>query len=359
MILEGALERLVGACEILLRLVTGVEAVHPVGPAQTRPGRRESGILLETLEIQIPRYRPGRRARAELVRSQIELVGLRARRHVLLRRALPAHSEGGGQRVDDPAGQLVLQGEDVTQLHLGGLGPEHGSARCLDELGVHAELVAGPQQGPGQQDIDVCLSRDRLEIRCLASEPRRRNTRPDDERVDTRQGGGEVVGQTEGQKIGLGVGAENAKRQHHQPCHRHRARGVSAVCYLHRGAQVVGHRLDRLIALSGVLAQRLVHDAIDRRDGGRPTEDRRLLVRHRVHDLRYRFAAERRLSAQHLEEHRAGGEDVASGIHRLAEQLFRREVVGGADEGARHSEVGLGPVRCGRDRSREPEVEQL
>ena len=55
---------------------------------------------------------------------------------------------------------LILDVEDVFQFHLNGLGPENRARGGLEELRVHANLSAGPQERPAQNRVDASLRGD-------------------------------------------------------------------------------------------------------------------------------------------------------------------------------------------------------
>ena len=120
-------------------------------------------VVLETLPVQIASDGPVLRLIGELIRAQVELVGLGARGHVTRQRLFVARRQRDGQRLDDPAGERVLQLEDVAKPHARRLRPPHGAARHVGQLGGHAQLVAAAKNRSGQHRVDVGFGQ-RLEI---------------------------------------------------------------------------------------------------------------------------------------------------------------------------------------------------
>ena len=68
--LESPLERLMRSLEVFFRVLAGVQAHHPVDPAQPGPRGGESRIFLEALQIQVTSRAPCGGLQAELVRRR-------------------------------------------------------------------------------------------------------------------------------------------------------------------------------------------------------------------------------------------------------------------------------------------------
>ena len=122
--------------------------------------------------------------------------------------------------------------------------------------------------------------------------------------------------------------------------------------------------LHHLVAPPGILAKRLVDDALQlRRHGGIRARQRRLLaLQHRGLHVRPGDAHEGPPPGDHLVEHHAERPDIGARVHVLPARLLWRHVIRGTDERARFGgERVRGAVRRGgrRDQLREAEVEDL
>ena len=84
-----------------------------------------------------------------------------------------------------------------------------------------------------------------------------------------------------------------------------------------------------------------------------------MLVPRGVQDLDRRPPAERRSARQHLEQDRAGREQIAAGIDEAAHGLFRRHVAGRAQHQTGARDAGDGVERFLQLGSRQAEVQQL
>ena len=102
--------------------------------------------------------------------------------------------------------------------------------------------------------------------------------------------------------------------------------GVSLPSTPRDRAQLVGHRVGGRGPVVRPLGQRAADHAIHRGDRRRAGERRRLLVARRVEHLDDRAAGERRAAGEHLEEDRAGGEEIAARVDGLAGHLLGRHV---------------------------------
>jgi hypothetical protein len=237
---------------------------------------------------------------------------------------------GGRQRrrqgLDDPASHVVLELEQVAHRRRDGVRSQDRAARRLDELRRHAELIARPQQRAHHHAVHIRLCRQRLEVRRLGSEACGDGTRPQHERPGGAERRRDGVGEAEREEVGFWIRTQHAERQHHQARQRVRqARGVVTVGAGDR-AQLFGHHGGRRRPIRGTLRQGAPDHAVHRRDRRRPGERRRLLEPGRVQNLDDRAADERRPACEHLEQDRAGGEEVAARVHGLAADLLRRHV---------------------------------
>ena len=248
--------------------------------------------------------------------------------------------------------------KQVTERRLRGVRRDDRPAGRLDELRHGAQLITGSQQRARDDAIDVRLLGERLEVRRRVGEPRGGRARPHDERADAGERRGDRVGQAEREKIRLGIGAQHPEGQHdeaRQRARRHR-RVVFASAHV---AELVRHRLGGRGPLGRFLGEGAADHAIDRRDGRRSRQRRRLLVYRRVQNRDDRAADERGPAREHLEQDGAGREQVGARVHRLAEHLLRRHVVRRAHDDARARELGCGVVLAQRRRPRQAEIEQL
>ena len=90
---QGALQTRLGPLQIVLGTLASRLAEHPVAATEVDPRRRILWIGLDALEIEISRQasrfqRHQRRLLLKLVRAQVELVGRRIRRYVVLQQLL-------------------------------------------------------------------------------------------------------------------------------------------------------------------------------------------------------------------------------------------------------------------------------
>ena len=182
------------------------------------------------------------------------------------------------QRLHQPARDVVLQPEQIAERRLNGVRRQNGSARRLDQLGDHAQLIAGPQDRAGHDPIDIRFRCERLEVRRLPGELRGLRAGPDDERADAGQRRRDRVRQAEGQKIRFLVGTQRSERQNHQARERMRDRGRCGPVGHPRRAQLVGHLIGRREPLGRFLRERVPQHAIDRRDRRHAGQRRRVLV---------------------------------------------------------------------------------
>ena len=137
-----------------------------------------------------------------------------------------------------------------------------------------------------------------------------------DQRADARQRRRDRVRQAEGQEVRLGVGAEDAERQHHEA----RERAGQGRRVVARGAaddaQLLGHDVGRFRPLRGTFGQRPADHAVRRRHRRGAGERRGLFVQGGVQDLDDVLAAERRTAGEHLEQDGARREQVGAGDPR-------------------------------------------
>ena len=127
------------------------QAAGPVGieihAGDFQPGRHEIGVPLDR-GLQQPVKIGPRRARdprpePDLAGLQVVVVGIDARRGPAGDDGFLLWGDGGLERPGDLRGQLRLDGEDVADLAVEGLGPDMLIGAGADELAGHPHLVSG------------------------------------------------------------------------------------------------------------------------------------------------------------------------------------------------------------------------
>ena len=284
---------------------------------------------------------------AQLVRAQIQLVGGRRRGHVLLEHPALARGERQRERLDDAAGEIVLEAEEVADRRLRGVGPEHRRAARVDELRRHprsgARHAAACPAGPRRP-----RSRSRSAFRSVESPANLAAATLERTTSDCRPESALVIASAR-LNARKSVSGSARRIRNGSTIRRVSARAVAPLPpespSASADAEVLRHRLRRLIAVLRLLGERPVHDAVERRHGGPSGQDRRLLVDDRVKELHRRRPGERRTAGQHLVQHRAGGEDVGPHVHLAALELFGRRVLRRAHHRARLREAAHGRLR--------------
>ena len=332
--------------------VVEVLAEHPLAAAESRPGRRELRVERHALLVDVARLGEVIPVARQLVGAQIQLVDAWAARHVAPDRAAVGLAERLRQRADDPRHQLVLHREHVLQRMLRRVRPHDGAGRCFDQLRGRAKLAAGAKNGAHQRHVHVGVGGELAQVGRLRVEAGRGGAGAHEQVAGAGQRRRDRIGQAEGQEVGLGIGAQHAERQGDEPGHRarRRRRQLRRIASRDHLADGRGHQRRRVVAVGGLLLQRLVDDPVEPGHRGAARERRRLLVQHGVQHVDHRRAAERHPARQHLEEHRGQGEEIGAGVERLAAHLLWRHVVRRADDGA-----GLGEARRGV-RARPPAI---
>lgn len=156
---------------------------------------------------------------ARIVAERVE-EGIAAERHVVLQGAALANAQGESQRVDDAAGERILELEDVAPQDVLGERPAHLAARHLDQLRGDPTLVSRGQDGAHQHRVHLEVARQLLEIRHGGREARRAQRRAHHQRFDARERHRDRIRQARAQELALGVGAQQAERQHREPHQR-------------------------------------------------------------------------------------------------------------------------------------------
>ena len=357
---EGALKRALGLDGT--DRVVEVLAQHTLAAAESRPGRRELRIERHALLVDVARLGDVIPVPRQLVGAQIELVDARSAWHVGPGDAALGLAQRPRQGADNPGHQLVLHRQHVCQRMLRRVRPDDGTGRGFDQLRRRAKLVAGAKNGAHERNVHVGVGGELAQVRRLRIEAGRRGAGAHQQVAGAGQRHRDGVGQAEGQEIGFGVRAQHAKRQRDESGHRARRhrRELSRIAVRNGFADRGGHRYRRVVAIGGLLLQRLVDHAVEPGHRAAAGQGRRLLVQDGVEHVDHRRAVERHLARQHLEEHRRQGEEIGARVERLPAHLLRRHVVRRADDGAGLGEAGraVGAEAAG-DRPGQAEVEQL
>ena len=357
---EGALKRALG--------LDGTDRVveilpqHPLAAAESRPGRRELRIEGHALLINVARLGDVIPVSSQLVATQIELVDARGPWHVGPDHAARGLAQRPRQRADDPGHQLVLHRQHVCQRMLRRVRPDDGAGRRFDQLRRRAKLAAGAENGADERNVHVGVGGELAQVRRLRVEARCRRAGAHQQVGSAGQRHRDCVGQAEGQEIGFGVRAQHAKRQRDESGHRPRRhrRELSRIAIRDGFANCGGHRDCRVVAIGGLLLQRLVDHAVEPGHRAPAGQGRRLLVQDGVEHVDHRGAGERHLARQHLEEHRRQREEIGARVEHFPAHLLRRHVVRCPDDGAGLGETSraVGTEAAG-DRPGQAEVEQL
>ena len=296
-------------------------------------------------------------ARRQLVPAEVELVRLRVARDI--RRGGRQADQRKRERLDHAPGDVVLKPEQVAEGRLHGQGGQQRPGWRLDELHRRAHLLTRAEQRSRDHPIHVGLRGNGLEVGRLAGKSRRDGARANDQRAGAGQGRGNRIGQAERQEVRLRIGTQRAERQHHETReHLGHGRHISRVTDAD-AAQLAGHLVGRLRPVPGPLGERPANHAIDRRHGRRAGEGRGLLVHGGAKNLWDGAASERGAAREDLEKDGAHGERITTGVGRLAEHAFRRNVTRSADQDAGAREIRRGGERLFRLGPCDPEVEHL
>src|SRR6188768_3957000 len=91
---------------------------QPVAAAEPRPRRRELRIAIDGPAIQLESLRPLREIELQLIRAQVQLVGLRISGRVLVDAILLPAGQRQRERVDDLFRERILQLKDLMRRRL-------------------------------------------------------------------------------------------------------------------------------------------------------------------------------------------------------------------------------------------------
>ncbi len=337
---------------LVARPILEVLADEAMTAAQSRPGRREAGVLGEALEVDLAGILQLGDLR-ELVAAEVELVGMRRARPVLAR----GRASGEGKGLEDPPRQVVLQLEHVAHRRLRRVGPDQRARRGLDELGAHADGLARAQDRAGEHAVDVGLGGDALEVEALGHELLRPDAGADEERLLTHEGGRQRLDQAGREEVSLRIRAQDAKGEHDQADQRLRS-GATAARDSGDTLQLARHRRRARRTCERVLLQRATDHAVGGDHGGPAAEGGRLFVQGRVQDLDDALADEGGAARQHLEQDCSEGEQVGADVGPVAPDLFRRHVAGRPEERSSLRQA-VAARRARQRRPRQAEVEDL
>ena len=215
------------------------------------------GVGLERSLVEVARHRQVAPQLRHPVGAQEELVRGGARRHVASERTALPRAERQPQRFHDPAGQGVLDVEDIATLDVLGERPSHVPARHLDQLGRDPATVPGGQDGADQHHVDIQVVGDLTQVGLLGGESGRRHRGSHHQRLDAGQRHRDRVGQAGAQEVTIGVGAEQPEGQDRQTGEWSGCRGPSAgPLRRDQGLELGHHGRGVGVALGRVLGER-------------------------------------------------------------------------------------------------------
>ena len=232
--------RLLGLREVFL----GALVVAPelgVGVGQTRPRQRVAGIDFDRLGEHLPRRFEIRTGSATVMAAapQVELVGLEIGRAFGAQGLFLDRAQGQLQGLDDVVGNLALDDEDIGELTVIGLRPQVETVGHLDQLGADTELIARLAHAALENIVDPEPAADLLYIEVGLLERVDRGPRRDAKTLDVGEGADQLFGQTVGEVLVVGIGAQIGKRQHRH--RRHVVPGCGCdVCREAAGSPITG-----------------------------------------------------------------------------------------------------------------------
>ena len=179
-----------------------------IGVSQAGIGETEPGIQLQRLlEVFDRGFVLG--LAQEVVKvpgPQVFVVSEQASGRTLLDPLLLVGRERGLQGSRDSLGDVALDGEDVLQLPVVGLGPQVFVGRSVHELADDADLVARPPHAPLQDRGHAQLGRDLADRLLRTLVPHYRRSRDDLQVPDLRELGEDVLGNAIGEEGVLRIG---------------------------------------------------------------------------------------------------------------------------------------------------------
>ena len=166
---------------------------EPIRLCQACVRRGKLGIFLDNLLKQLSRcLRVGCASPAQpCARLEIENVGIDIGVVPPLARACSQ-----SKLVDDRPRDLILNSEHVMELAIVLLGPQRNIPRDLNQFGVDAQPVAGPQDGPLQDQIRSKLLTHLAHVARLILECKRRRSRAHLQALNAREAADDFIRQT-------------------------------------------------------------------------------------------------------------------------------------------------------------------
>lgn len=128
-----------------------------------------------------------------------------------------AQQQFGLDRRCDPLGDGVLHRKYLDHRKIVMFGPDDGALHCVGEVHRYPHPIAGTPDGSIHQKIDAKFVRDRLRIPRAIPPCETRPTRRDAEPSEPSERHDQVVGDTVGQILSLGIAAEILERQYCNP----------------------------------------------------------------------------------------------------------------------------------------------
>lgn len=184
---------------------------------------REVRIQIDAALVQLARLRELLVLARQFVGAQVEPVSLSVVGRIGRERDAAA-GQHQRQGLDHTPCDVALETKQISQRRQHGMGREQRSAGRFDELRDGLQLTAGTHQRTHHHAIDAGFDRERFQVRQLAAEARSGGARTHHHRTEPRQGRSDRVRQAECQEVDLGIGAQHAKRQHHESRQRVRER---------------------------------------------------------------------------------------------------------------------------------------
>ena len=164
-----------------------------------------------------------RRAMVQYLARQHVFVGSHALRGLALRAIVAGRFDPAGERADDRAAHLVLDGEDVLDLAVVALGPDVPVGLGIDQLHGDSDTVAGFANAPLDDIVNSELARDVLDLDRPALVHERRVSGDNQEIAEPGQLGDDVLGEAVDEELLFGIAAHVDEGQHHQGRLRGRA----------------------------------------------------------------------------------------------------------------------------------------
>ena len=177
--------------------------------------------------------------------AQIEIVAFEFLRGLVPRPLELGLLEPRRDQADDAGRDLVLQAEYILELAFEPVRPDMGAARGLDQLTGNADPVAGPADAALEHIAHAEFAADLLDVDGFALVGEGRIARDDEQRLEPRQRGDDLLDHAVGEIFLLGIAAHVLERQYRDRRHvgrRHRAIGLASAGPPSRAPTPLPHR---------------------------------------------------------------------------------------------------------------------